>query len=267
MFMKLMPIVFLVLCLSTFAQPVNYIGEKKPKLEVITGDTCNWGRVSPKQNPLRSLIKIKNTGNAKLTISNVRPGCGCTTAPLDKRELEPGDTATMDVTMKITSQSQTMFKTIRIESDDPDIPEKTVYLKADIYMPIELFPTNIFAFGEMKLRSESSSTLKLKNNTSNILEISEIKTIPEELEYIISNKNIITSNPNLSGKEIYSFNKMTNEKISIAPGDEYEVTVKYFPVKEGYFNCKLILKTNNVDFPEFIIGGFGNIKPSAIFND
>ncbi|HDS01855.1 MAG TPA: DUF1573 domain-containing protein, partial [candidate division Zixibacteria bacterium] len=40
---------------------------------------------------------IVNRGNDTLRITKVRPGCGCTVAPLDKSNIAPGDTAYLDM--------------------------------------------------------------------------------------------------------------------------------------------------------------------------
>ena len=65
----------------------------QPQMEIIGGDTYNWGKVKPGKNPLKATILVRNIGNEELHITQVRPGCGCTTAPLDKDKLKQGDTA------------------------------------------------------------------------------------------------------------------------------------------------------------------------------
>src|SRR6056300_1776529 len=86
----------------------------QPKIEVIGGNKHDWGKVSPKDSPLKTKVKIKNTGNEQLVITNVKPSCGCTTAPLDKDKLKPGEVATVNVTFNVGSKAGVNSKTIRI---------------------------------------------------------------------------------------------------------------------------------------------------------
>jgi len=59
-------------------------GYSQQKLEVIGCNNYDWGTTYPKDSPLKVKIKIKNSGNDILKIYEVKPACGCTTAPLDK---------------------------------------------------------------------------------------------------------------------------------------------------------------------------------------
>src|SRR5437667_12794840 len=69
---------------SAKAQPVG-------KIEIVGGDTYNWGNVQPGE--LKATIQVKNTGQGDLKITDVHPGCGCTvTSPIDKNPLKPGET-------------------------------------------------------------------------------------------------------------------------------------------------------------------------------
>src|SRR5438105_11547865 len=70
------------------------------KLEVIGGDTYDWGAVAPAK--LKTVIQIKNVGTDSLVISNVHPSCGCTTAPIDKSMLKPGEIGKISVEIDMT---------------------------------------------------------------------------------------------------------------------------------------------------------------------
>ena len=58
-------------------------------LEIIGGDTYDWGTVAP--GKLTTTVEVKNTGAQDLKITEVRPGCGCTAAPIDKNLLNPNE--------------------------------------------------------------------------------------------------------------------------------------------------------------------------------
>ncbi len=214
----------------------------QPKIEIVGGDTYDWKKVSPKDDPLKATIKIRNSGNQKLVISEVKPGCGCTTANLDKTELEPGDVASLPVTLRIGGAHNEITKTVRITSNDPVAKDKILFLKANIFHPIELLPNAYLTFGEMKVGTETTSTVKVKNNTNSDVTLSGYEVTPD----------IVTTN--LKQKKI------------LKPGEEYEVVARVKPVKQGYFNCTIKMKTSNPDVPELIITGYGQVKESPLFN-
>jgi len=114
----------------------------QPKLEIEGGDTYNWGKVNYKNSPLKANIKLKNVGTEVLKITEVKPGCGCTTAPLDKYEIAPGDYATLSVSLNISTYTGETVKSIRISSNDPQNGDKYLFIKADVYRPIVVNPSN-----------------------------------------------------------------------------------------------------------------------------
>lgn len=214
-----------------------------PKLEIVGGDTYDWGKVSPKDNPLHANIVIKNTGNATLEIKEVKAACGCTSAPLNRSTLEPGDTTSLDVTLRLGSSAGDYTKTVRITSNDPVNPNKILVLKTHIFFPIQLSPTSYFTFNVMKVGTEAVSALKLKNNTNETVKLSDFELTPTDL--------------NISIKEGQT----------LKPGQEIDLIAKYKPSKPGYFNCSLRMKTNSPEMPEIFVSGYGNVQESTIFNN
>ena len=188
-------------------------------------------------------MQLKNTGDEKLIISNVKPSCGCTTAPLDKTELNPGEIATMDVSVVISPHAGPIEKSIRVSTNDKTQPETNITLKADIFLALEVKPTNYFVFGEMKVGEETTAKVTIKNSSKEDVTFSNFDVTPPSM---------IT---NLTGN------------IVLKPGDEREVTAKAKPDKKGYFNCTVKMKTTCVDFPELSIPGYGSVAESPIFNN
>ncbi len=216
---------------------------KHPVLIIEGGDTYDWGKVTIKESPLKTTLIIKNTGDDTLNISEVKPACGCTNAPLGKQTLAPGDTTTLAITLNISAGAPDVMKTVRITSNDPANPNKILYLKATIHYPLQILPTTYFTFNEMKVGTEAISALKVKNNTDKVVKLSDLEIQPVDL--------------------------ITNVKngMEIAPGQEIEVSAKYKPTKAGYFSCSVKVKTSSPEQSEIFIQGYGNVKESAIFNE
>lgn len=224
------------LALMIFAGSFAYA---QPKLTIIGGDTHDWGKVKPKDDPLKATIKIKNEGNELLKISDVRPGCGCTTAPLDKKELNPGEIASMDVTLKLGATSGMMTKSITINSNDPQNATKVLYLKADVVRPIQILPTQYFSFGEMTVGTKSEAKLIIKNTSTQDIVLSDFESLAG-----------ITLN--------------LTKPTTIPGGGEVELIAKVTPNDKGYFNGVVKMKTNHPDYASLDIIAYGNVKPSVV---
>ncbi len=222
---------------------VPFLAFSQPKLEIVGGDSYDWGTVKPTQDPLSAKIKIRNAGTELLKITEVKPGCGCTTAPLDKNELKPGEEATLDVKLRIAGYSGNVVKSIRIASNDPQNPNKYLYLKANIFHPISVTPTSYLAFNEMTVGKEATSKVTIKNNTNESITLSDIQVSPE---------NLTVNLP---------------KKLTLKAGESFEVVAKVVPEKKGYFNCTIKIKTSNPDQKEIVIPGYGNVKESPLFNN
>ena len=123
--MKKLMMIAAMICIasiSAFAQP---------KLVIQGGDTHDWGTVKQPKEPLKAVVVIRNDGTDTLKISDVKPGCGCTTAPLDKKVLLPGEQTNMNVTLNVGSSSGNVHKTVRISSNDPINKDRILSLKAN----------------------------------------------------------------------------------------------------------------------------------------
>ncbi len=214
----------------------------QPKLEVVGGNSYDWGKVGPKDSPLKTKVKIKNTGNEQLLITNVKPSCGCTTAPLDKDKLAPGEVATIDVSFNVGSRAGVNSKTIRISSNDPANSTTIFRLSADVQKAVTLSP-EFFAFNQMEVGKEESSKISIKNTSNKPLIISNVTKSPADMKL------------NLSGNK------------TLKPGESFELVAKVTPTAPGYMNCWVKMKTNSVDDPEISISGYGSVKESPIFNN
>jgi hypothetical protein len=81
----------------------------------------NFGNVPPRGKVTHGFV-IKNTGRDSRRLIKVRTTCSCTTAPLKKRVLAPGDTARLEVTFHTGSFSGPVSRVLYLRSDDPAEP-------------------------------------------------------------------------------------------------------------------------------------------------
>jgi hypothetical protein len=219
------------------------IAYSQPKIEIVGGNEKNWGKVSPKDSPLKTTILIKNSGNQPLNLSKVKPGCGCTTAPVKKDVLSPGETTDIDVTFNVSGNTGPVTKTIAIESNDPNNPNITYYLKAEVIRPLQILPSSYMTFNTLQVGLEGEAKVRIKNNSNENVTLLGVETDPKEMK------------TNLNGKK------------TLKPQEEFEIVAKVVPTKAGAINTRISVKTNHPDFPVLDIFGYGRVAESPIFNN
>jgi len=217
--------------------------QAQPKLELVGGDTKNWGRVTLKQSPLKFNLVLKNSGNQELKITRLKPTCGCTTAPLKTNELKPGESTTVEVSLSIQGNSGKLHKQIAIETNDPAKPYVNYMLIAEVVLPLTVSPTTYLPFSNLQVGVESQAKLKIKNTSEGSITLTEIKTNLPELKVNLKND------------------------LLLKPGQEVELIAKIKPGKSGNLSARVSIKTNNVEIPELVINGFGKVEPSPFFNN
>lgn len=214
----------------------------QPKLEIIGGDKYDWGKVKPKDSPLKTKVIVKNTGNEDLKILNVKPSCGCTAAPIDKNLLKPNETATIDLSFNVGTNPGVNSKTLTITSNDPANGTKIFRLQAELVKPI-VFSSQYFTFNNLKVGTESTSTITIEN---------------------ISGKDIKLSGIDINTKEVKI--NLKDGKV-LKAGEKFDLVAKVTPEKAGFINCIIKMTTNHPDMTEVQVTGYGKVEESAVFNN
>jgi hypothetical protein len=206
------------------------------KIEVVGGDTFDWGKVA--QGELKTKIEIKNAGDSVLKIDRVQPGCGCTAAPIDKNVLAPGEIGTIDVKLDARNRSGALHKIITVFSDDPKTPAKVINLKAEIKQVLEIRPTEWFLLPEgAKIGAESVSSIRIVNTGD-----APFTVFPPEFA---------------TGNFKVRFNM--KEKQELQPGQEVELTAYVTPTAAGALNGTIRVKTSTKEFPMKELTVYGNV--------
>lgn len=215
----------------------------QPRIEIEGGNSYSWGQVKPKDSPLKTTIKIKNSGDQELVIKNVKPSCGCTTAPLDKDKLKPGETANISVTFNAGNKSGKNNKTINITSNDPKKPNLIYTLSAEVVKSLTIEPAQYMTFSDLTVGVKQTSSLTLKNTGKKAIKFSDIEVSPKDMVVNIKENTIIK------------------------PGEKFTLKATVTPTRPGYLNCYVKMQTNDPDTGEVMISGYGNVKESSIYNN
>jgi hypothetical protein len=207
----------------------------QPSLENIGGNTYEFPFAYNYENPLFAKIQLKNKGDRLLRVEYIKPSCSCTSAPLEKSTLEPGETMVMNVKIDMKGFKGKVSKTVEIKTNDPEEPITVLTFVFEVKFPLELSPRGFFAFGKLKIDSLSKSKLKMKNTSEQKIVISDFVIKPEDVKF------------SLKGKKV------------LKPGQEIELELSATPKIEGPYSCSVQMKTTNLEVPELIIYGSGRV--------
>jgi hypothetical protein len=85
-------------------------------------------------------VGVSNTGNSTLLVEEISTSCGCTTATLEPMQLAPGATGTLHIAFDSGAHGPELtgplVRQIFINSNDPEQPEVTVELAANVTPPV-----------------------------------------------------------------------------------------------------------------------------------
>lgn len=207
----------------------------QPSIEVIGGTEYNWGDVKPVDSPLKKRIYITNKGNEPLRVYEVKPSCGCTTAPIDKDVLMPGDTAKVDITLNLKDDKGEISKHVSFMTNDPKVPTAKVYLKANVIVPLQKMP-NYLPFGMITLGEKAEAKMTLTNNTNKDITIMRIVKTPLDLNINLEKGTVIKA------------------------GQTFEVVSYMTPTSAGKFECAVTITTDNIDAPRLQMSGWGRVN-------
>ncbi|MBL0331799.1 MAG: DUF1573 domain-containing protein [Chlorobiota bacterium] len=206
------------------------------KIEVLDGLTHDWGKVAPQQ--LKTEIKIKNTGDKPLNIKEVRPGCGCTASKLDTNFLNPGEVATVSISLDAHNKAGDITKIVTITTDDPVNPSLVYTLKAFIKTSMTITPAEYFLANAPKISVESETKVQITNSGEENLTI-------ETPEFISGNM-----------KARFDLKK----PVTLKPGEGMELKAYITPTVGGSMNGSVRVKTSSKERPEINFPVYGNVE-------
>ena len=99
----------------------------------------DFGKVESGQ-PVKYSFIFTNAGTATLEVTEVKPGCGCTTAGEWDKKVEPGKTGTISVQFNSTGYGGSVAKFIAVKCNDAAQPAPTLQLKGTVWKPIDVAP-------------------------------------------------------------------------------------------------------------------------------
>jgi hypothetical protein len=117
------------------------IGQDGPVLK-FAKDLHDFGDID-KGDKVTHEFAFENAGKSDLTISDVKPSCGCTTATPEKATYKPGEKGVIPVTFDSGRFSGVFSKTITVTSNDEANPKIQLKIKGKILQDINIEPSRL----------------------------------------------------------------------------------------------------------------------------
>lgn len=205
----------------------------QPRLQMQS--VVDWGVVTPrgsltKQQTVQYRVPIKNTGDKTLVFSSVRPQCGCTTAPLERDTLKPGEETGMNITLTLPAGSGVIDKYVTVYSND-SAGAHVVKLRAEVQRPLQL-SSSFLGFNQGRVGEPTRSKISLTS--------------------FVDEPVTLTLMPLTSGLTVIGPASVIAQKNVPVP-----IEVEYTPVKTGVFNVQMKITTTLADYDTIELTGYG----------
>ncbi len=123
---------------------------------VCTQPTVHLGRITQGQK-VRHRFTLENRSGRLLRIREVTSSCDCTTAPLSRQELAPGEALSLEVTFDSTRFEGPVEKSLAVHTEGPPL---LLALKAHVVRPYRLQP-EVLRFPATSRRAPLTLPLRL----------------------------------------------------------------------------------------------------------
>ncbi|WMJ73581.1 DUF1573 domain-containing protein [Cytophagaceae bacterium ABcell3] len=183
-------------------------------------------------------FEFVNTGSTPITISDVRPSCGCTTPEWPKEPVGPGQKGTIKASYNSQGRPGVFNKSITITSNSVE-PTKVLFIKGIV---------------EKKEEKEEPSAEDLKNSATINLNKEKHHFGKIERGQKVSLKVEVKN----TGKEALSINSVKaacgcvshNIDGEIPAGETGELEIIYSPYYDGPNTDKIIISSNDINNPK-----------------
>ena len=131
----------------------------------------------PNEGSVSHIFQIDNLGKDSLFIYQVRPTCGCTTAPLDRDRLGVGESANLKVNFSSRRFWGKINKSVKIVCNDENLPFLNVVFSAtvDSQNPVVKIMPAVVTFDSVEKGEQNQRIVNVQNIDTSTLEISPVE--------------------------------------------------------------------------------------------
>jgi len=150
-------------------------GEPKAGPRIEFGSTnFDFGRITTGEPAKHSFI-FTNTGTTTLEITEVKPGCGCTTAGEWDRSVEPGKTGAIPLQFNSRGFGGAVTKTATVSCNDPRQSNVVLQITGTVWKPIEVTPPMVVFQPTEEERTKQTKSVRIVSNLDEPLTLSDVE--------------------------------------------------------------------------------------------
>lgn len=123
---------------------------------------------------LEQAFVLQNRGDAPLDITNVHAACDCTTVPLTRTRLAPGESLSLRVKLDTAKLLGRLEKSILVTSNDPQLPVFALELRGLVLSPYSLDPA-LLRFAPIGRNGNWSGTMTLARTDGKPLQVQGVR--------------------------------------------------------------------------------------------
>ncbi len=234
-------VLFSLLAVWSVAQPQEATPPQGPQpVADFVQKVIDFGPVA-KGEKLNAVFEVRNTGQAPLEITQVRPTCGCTVASFDKT-IPPGGTGKINAEVDTSAFLGPISKAIIVFTNDPQARNASIVVKADVKAFIEALPRSLLRLNVLQGEPASDKVVLVASDGSTFK---------------------VTSVEAPEGPYQIKFRELgQGERLGNYSGSQWEVVVTVpADAKDGMLNHKLTVKTDSPKAPEVPLTVSGLVRP------
>ncbi|PWU09941.1 MAG: hypothetical protein C5B50_26460 [Verrucomicrobia bacterium] len=194
----------------------------------------DFGKVECGQ-PVKHSFIFTNVGDATLEVTDVHPGCGCTTAGAWDKKAEPGKTGLIPIQFNTSGYNGHVGKSITVTCSDPSQKVLSLSLNGTVWKPIDVIPSAAAFTLFPDHQTKETRVLKIVNNLDDLITISA------------------PTNRNAAFEVEFKTNTI---------GKEFELRVTVIPpIGEGTISARFDLPTTSARVPMLNVSAYATGQP------
>ena len=197
----------------------------------------DFGRVMPTEIRHHVFI-VTNAGTGVLIISNVAPGCGCTTAGEWDREIPPGKTGRIPIEFNPANFSGAVTKSIVVSSNDAVQSTHVLEIQATVWRPFEVVPAQVSFLPIEGEPTVETKVVRILNNLDQPATLEPPQSINPQFKTALK---------------------------TIRPGREFAVHISYdSAIPNPSHHTAITIKTSFAEQPVLNISAFAMPQPAVV---
>lgn len=201
--------------------------------------TFDFGKMKQGETAKHNFI-FTNAGSAVLEITEVKPGCGCTTAGTWDKRVEPGKTGVIPLQFNSSGFGGKISKSAVVTSNDPKQPTTILHISGDVWRPIDVSPSMAMFQVEEDSPTNQTRVVKISSNLDEPVQLSE---------------------------PVYPTNFFRAELKEVKAGKEFELSITVLPPLTGSTaSASISMKTSSTNAPLVSVTAYATVQKPIMFN-